>query len=87
MPSSKPIGSRIATFCAAPSADQLEHESLLILQLRGARQHRADLIDQQNGKRHDRHAEEFDGHLPKHIALQNSQKALIRQLRLRLQFQ
>ena len=62
-----------------PTADQLQHEPPLILQLGCTRQHRADLVDQQQGERYERHAQKVDGHLPEHIALQNSQRDLILQ--------
>jgi len=57
--------------------DQFQHEAALVLQLRRARQHRAHLVDEQDGEQHYRHAQEVDGHFPEDIALQNSQQALI----------
>ena len=61
--------------CAKP--DQLQHETTLVLQLRRSRQYRANLVDEQDGEQHQRHAEKVDGHLPEQVALQNSQQALI----------
>ena len=85
MPSSNPIGSSNSHVLRRAQPDQLEHEAALVLQLRGAREHRADLIDEQDGEQHQRDAEEVDGHFPEQVALQNSQSALILR-RLRLHF-
>ena len=56
--------------------NELEHEAALVLQLGGARQHDADLIHKQDGKHHDRHADEIDGHFSQQIALQDPQQVL-----------
>jgi len=62
-PEQKPHWQQDGDVLRRAQGDQLEHELLLVLQLRGARQHRADLVDQQNREGDDRYTDEVDRHL------------------------